>query len=179
MARCSICQTLVAPADERTLCPECQQEYHASCWKELGGCGTYGCKSAAVAEKPPPPVLVGSGWGDTKVCPACGMNIGSSLLICRCGARFPWADPMTPAEYQSLLEKQRSVSTSKSLLVVLFLLTLLGITAPVTGTIAGIYSYFKREQLSGANGTYLALGVGSAALGVTYGFVMIMLGLGF
>jgi hypothetical protein len=178
MARCSICHTLLTPTDARTACGECQQEYHRSCWDDLGGCATYGCKSAAVADKPPPPVLVGGGWGDSKICPACGTTIGSSLLLCRCGARFPYADPMTPAEYQDYKQKQSSISTSKSILVVLFFISLIGITAPITGAIAGIYSYVKRNELAGANGTYLALGWGSAALGATYALVMVFLGLG-
>jgi hypothetical protein len=179
MARCSICHTLLQPDEEKVSCPDCQQDYHQGCWKDLGGCATYGCKKAAVADKPPPPVLVGAGWGDVKVCPQCSLTIASSLLLCRCGARFPYADPMTPTDYQAYVSKQRAVSTSKAILLILFFVSIIGVTAPITGTIAGIYSYLKREQLSGANGTYLALGWGSAALGATYAVVMVFLGFGY
>jgi len=179
MARCSICHTLLQPHEARTACPDCEQEYHQSCWSDLGGCATYGYKRAAVAEKPPPPVLVGTGWGDVKVCPVCNLTIASSLLVCRCGSRFPYADPMTPTEYQQHLARQRSVASAKAILLVLFFISLLGVTAPITGVIAGVYAYLKREDLAGANGTYLAIGWGSAALGATYTVIMVFLGLGF
>src|SRR5262249_44266427 len=63
MARCSICYTVIKESEAHTACPDCQTDYHSTCWKEIGGCGTYGCKKAAVAEKPAVPVLVGQGWG--------------------------------------------------------------------------------------------------------------------
>jgi hypothetical protein len=178
MARCSICHTLIQEADARADCPECQQEYHQSCWTELGGCGTYGCKKAAVAEKPPPPVLVGSGWGDTKECPSCGQNIGSSLLVCRCSATFPYADPMTRAEYVVWCQKEQSIKSSKTTLLMMFIVSLFGITAPVTGPIAGFYAWYSREKLAGQNGTYLAIGYGSAGLGVVYGVILALLAVG-
>ena len=178
MPRCSICHTLVQPGEETTRCGECEQDYHRTCWDELGGCGTYGCKAAAVAEKPAPPVVVHAGWGDTKQCPACQLIIGSSLLVCRCGATFPWADPMTAAEYAAHRARMRAVSSAKAVLVCLFLLSLLGLPAPATGLAAGLYARHKRELLAGSHGTFLALGYGAAALGATYGLMILMLGLG-
>ena len=82
MARCAICYTVVGASEAAQQCPDCKTDYHQSCWNEIGGCGTYGCKKAAVAEKPPVPVLVGQGWGDQKPCPNCNAQIGSSLLVC-------------------------------------------------------------------------------------------------
>jgi RING finger family protein len=178
MARCSICYTLVKAGDAIHACPECRQEYHESCWSELGGCGTYGCAAAAVAEKPALPVLVGAGWGDSKTCPACRSPIGASLLVCSCGARFPYADPMTPEEFGAFTGGQRSIATSKRALVVLFLLSIVGVTAPLAGPAAGLYAYRKRAQLAGAHGTFLALGVGSAALGSVYLVILLLLALG-
>src|SRR5438876_1806454 len=116
MARCSICGTLIQPDEAPsavTRCDECKQEYHQACWDEIGGCATYGCRQAAQAEKPPPPVQTGGGWGDTKPCPSCGTNIAASLLVCICGARFPWADPMTPLEYSDWHRKEDDVASSK------------------------------------------------------------------
>jgi hypothetical protein len=178
MARCSICYTLVKPGDPVHACPECRQEYHETCWTELGGCGTYGCAAGAVADKPPLPVLVGAGWGDGKTCPACGAQIGASLLVCACGARFPWPEPMTPDEYRAYTADLRAIAVSKRVLVILFLLSIIGVTAPLAGSAAGFYAWRKRRQLGGAHGTFLALGAGSAALGSVYVIVILLLALG-
>jgi hypothetical protein len=178
MARCSICYTVLAHGEPVTACPECQQDYHKSCWDEIGGCGSYGCKRAAVAQKPPLPVLVGAGWGDTKRCPRCGNDIGSSLLVCGCGARFPWADPITPDEYGEWLAQQGAIASSRKLLILMFILSLIGLTAPVAGPIAGIYAWCKRKQLVGTGGTYLAMGYGSAAIGALYSILIVIVALG-
>ena len=174
MTRCSICYTMVNQGEALTTCPECQQDYHASCWTEIGGCGSYGCKHAAVAEKPPLPVLVGAGWGDSKTCPQCAKEISSNLLVCSCGTRFPWADPMTPDEYASWRADQAAIARSRQLLIALFLCSLIGVTAPVAGPIAGIYAWLRRARLASTGGTYLAMGYGSAAIGAVY---LVLIGL--
>jgi hypothetical protein len=178
MARCAICYTIVTETEAATACPECRQDYHQSCWNEIGGCGSYGCKQAAVAQPPPVPVLVGAGWGDSKQCPGCGLEIGSSLLVCRCGARFPWADPMTPAEYGDWTLQQQAISSARSLLIVLFLFSLFGLTAPLAGPIAGVYAWVRRKKLAGTGGTYLAMGYGSAAMGAIYTLLIVLTALG-
>jgi hypothetical protein len=178
MARCAICYTMITDAEAPTACPECRQDYHKSCWDEIGGCGSYGCKHAAVAEKPPLPVLVGAGWGDTKPCPHCGRDISSSLLVCSCGAKFPWADPMTIVDYAAWQDQQKAISSARSLLIALFLLSLIGVTAPVAGPIAGLYAWFKRTKLAGTGGTYLAMGYGSAAIGAIYTALIVLTALG-
>lgn len=178
MTRCTICHTRIETGDPRTECDQCHQEYHRSCWDELGGCGTYGCTRAAQADKPPPPTTAGLGWGDTKPCPACNRQIGSSLLVCSCGARFPWADPMTAADYHEWRAGQAEIKSAKTVLVVLFIGTLIGFLAPLTGPIAGIYAHAKRDMLAGENGTYLALGYGSASLGGVYALIIAVLAAG-
>jgi hypothetical protein len=179
MARCSICYTVIREdAEASTACPECHQDYHRSCWTEIGGCATYGCKQAAVAQKPAVPVVVGAGWGDTKQCPSCGQHISSSLLVCMCGARFPWADPMTNAEYVRWRDDQAALKSARTLLIWLFILSMLVVTSPVTGPIAGIYAFAKRKRLAGSGGPYLAMGYGSAALGVLYGVLIAVASLG-
>lgn len=178
MGRCSICYTRIQPSEATASCAECHQEYHRTCWQELGGCATYGCKAAAPAQKPPPPVLVGAGWGDTKDCPSCRAVIGSSLLVCRCGARFPWADPMTPAEYMTHLTREQGIRTAKRVLVGLFILSLAGFPAPLAGPIAAWYAWAKRADLGGANGTYLAVGYGAGALGALNTLLIVLLAAG-
>jgi hypothetical protein len=179
MARCSICYTVIRDeAEVQHTCPECKQDYHQSCWNEIGGCGTYGCKQAAVAEKPPVPVVVGQGWGDTKECPSCGMQISSSLLVCGCRARFPWADPMTRGEYAEWRSQQEALGRARTLLIWMFILSLFVFPAPLTGLIAGVYAFFRRKLLAGTGGTYLAMGYGSAALGAIYTILIVVVALG-
>jgi hypothetical protein len=179
MSRCSICYTVINSEEAQTECPECHQHYHQTCWKEIGGCGTYGCKQAAVAEKPPVPVLVGAGWGDTKPCPNCGKNIGSSLLVCSCGAKFPWADPMTREEFGEWTQKESRIANARKALIWLFVFTLIGITAPLAGLIAGIFSFVRRKELAGTGGTYLAVGYGSAAIGLIYTLLIAAVAVGY
>ena len=178
MARCSICYTVLAEGEPQKTCPECHVDYHQACWDENGGCGSYGCKQAAVAQKPPVPVLVGAGWGDAKVCPSCQAHIGSSMLMCHCGARFPWADPMTPSEYAAWTTSERQRQTASTALVWMFIFSLVGLTAPVVGPIAGVYAYRKRTLLKATGGSYLAMGYGSAVVGACYLLLIIALAAG-
>lgn len=178
MIRCSICHTQVADADSKEDCPDCQQCYHANCWIELGGCATYGCKSTPVAEKPAPIMGAGGGWGDSKSCPNCNGSIGASRLVCSCGAKFPYADPISPEEYTAWSAKQGGIKTSKRVLLALFVGSIIGVTAPICGLLAGVFGYKKREQLAGEHGTYLALACGSAALGVVYTLAIAMIASG-
>jgi hypothetical protein len=178
MTRCSICYTVLSQGEPVTVCPECQQDYHTSCWSEIGGCGSYGCKQAAVAQKPPLPVLVGAGWGDSKTCPSCGQEIGASLLVCSCRARFPWADPMTRDEYAAWTDQQRGIARSRVVLILLFIGSLIGPTAPIAGPTAGVYAWLRRRRLAETGGTYLAMGYGSAAIGGVYLVLIVLLALG-
>jgi hypothetical protein len=178
MTRCSICYTVIAEAEPVTTCPECQQGYHTSCWTEIGGCGSYGCTKAAVAEKPPPQVRVGAGWGDSKACPKCSLDIAASLLRCACGAEFPWADPMTRDDYARWIAEQEAIARSRHLLIALFIASLVGPLAAIAGPAAGIYARLRRKRLSGTGGTYLAMGYGSAAIGALYLVLFGLTGLG-
>ena len=179
MIRCSICHTKVADTDSKEDCPDCQQSYHAGCWIELGGCATYGCTRTPVAEKPAPIMGAGGGWGDSKSCPNCSASIGASRLVCSCGAKFPYADPITSEEYHAWSSEQVSIKASKRVILGLFIGSIIGVTAPICGLLAGIFGYRKREQLAGEHGTYLALASGSAALGVVYSAAIAMIALGF
>lgn len=178
MTRCSICHALIHHGDDRVTCSECRQEYHRSCWDGIGGCATYGCTAAPAPVKAPPPEGIGEGWGDDKACPACSARIASSLLVCRCGARFPYADPMTAEEHAEWKRRESDVATARRLLVLLFFLSLLVVTAPILGAVAGAYAHGRRESLAGPGGAFLAMGYGTAALGAVYGIIMVLLGLG-
>lgn len=179
MTRCSICHTLVQPADAAVTCDACTQEFHRTCWNELGGCATYGCTRAAEAGKPAPLQTVGAGWGDTKGCPACGQTIGSGLLVCRCGATFPYADPMTRPDFVAWRKEGEAASRLRRTLAGLFIASLTGLPAPVTGGVAVWIAWRSRKRLEGSDGTYLAMGYGAAALGATYTLMILLLALGF
>jgi hypothetical protein len=144
----------------------------------MGGCATYGCKAAATPEKPPAPASYARGWGDEKTCPACSSTIPASLLGCACGARFPWADPMTKADYESWVTDQKQQKFMRTQLVILFVITIFGLLAPLTGTIAGIQAHRSRTLLVGEVGTYLALGYGAAVIGAVYTIVFLLLMIG-
>ena len=176
--RCSICHAKVQESDSKRTCPGCEQEYHDACWVGIGGCATYGCTKAAPAKKPVVAPVMGGGWGDQKACPACSASIPSSMLVCRCGATFPWADPMTSEEHAAWTAGQTKLASLRSELTVLFIVTTLGIVAPLTGVIAGVKAHKNREELQGANGAFLALGYGSFALGIAYSLVFAALALG-
>jgi RING finger family protein len=176
--RCSICNTQISDFDLFFTCTECDSPYHEICWKEMGGCATYGCKAAAVAEKPPLQTSVARGWGDEKICPDCSSKIPSSVLACGCGARFPWSDPMTKEDYQAWLKEERQQKSRRMELLVLFIITMFGLPAPITGAIAGVQAYRSRTLLVGEVGTYLALGYGAAVIGIVYTLVFLLLAIG-
>lgn len=179
MKRCSICNTRISDFDLFFTCTECDSPYHEICWKEMGGCATYGCKAASVAEKPPLPTTTTRGWGDEKTCPACTKQIPAGVMFCSCGARFPWADPMTSADYQEWVDEENAIKTRRKQLVWLFVATILGVVAPISGVIAGIQAYRSRTLLVGETGTYLALGYGAALIGAVYTIVILLLVIGF
>ena len=75
MLRCMICHTLIRDGEETRECPECRETFHEACWTDLGGCASYGCGQATVAEKGPPARRLRTTWGDTKKCPSCGRSL--------------------------------------------------------------------------------------------------------
>lgn len=178
MARCSICHTLIQETDESSSCPECRQDYHRSCWNEMGGCATYGCKEAVPAEKATVTEPIGGGWGDEKTCPRCAGTIDASLLVCSCGAEFPSPEPMKPDEWRAWAAGRQALSATRKTLVLLFIFSMFGLPAPVLGPIAGAMAYKQRDALAGADGTYLAMGFGAAALGAIYTLILLFLMLG-
>jgi hypothetical protein len=176
--RCATCGTRIQPTDATQTCPDCGQMYHQGCWQEVGGCATFGCAQAPVAQKPATPANVGGGWGDFKNCPACGARIGASLLVCACRATFPWAAPMTPEQYAEWTEEMRSAKGLKTTITVLFLLSLTGVLAPVLGLASFVLARRGRKLLAGADGAFTALAWGNLVVGATYALVFILLALG-
>lgn len=59
---CPYCQSAITSGDEVIVCPQCDTPHHVDCWRENGGCTTFGCargpQAAAIevaAEPPGPP----------------------------------------------------------------------------------------------------------------------------
>ena len=178
MSRCSICKFVIQPSDETKLCSDCNSAYHTVCWDSIEGCATYGCREAAVAEKSVTSRVISKGWGDEKNCPKCGAVIASSLLICSCGATFPWAEPMTKSEYLAFEQRKMKMKERRSTLIMLFIFTMFVLPAPITAPISGFYAFRLRTELAGENGAYLALGYGTVIIGLVYVLMFIALGIG-
>jgi hypothetical protein len=177
-ARCPTCGTRLQPTDATQACTDCGQMYHQACWQEVGGCATFGCPQAPVAQKPPTPANVGAGWGDFKTCPSCGAKIGASLLVCSCRAMFPYAAPMSRMDYAKWTEDMRAAKSLKTTITVLFLLSLTGVLAPVLGVASFILARRGRKLLEGADGAFTALAWGNLVVGATYTLVFLLLALG-
>ena len=43
---CPYCQSPLGEGEPRFLCPACGIPHHVDCWRENGGCTTYGCRQA-------------------------------------------------------------------------------------------------------------------------------------
>ena len=58
---CPYCRFPIKPGEEVRACPECRVPHHAECWRENGGCTTYGCRASpqAAALRPTVPGPVG------------------------------------------------------------------------------------------------------------------------
>ena len=85
---------------------------------------------------------------------------------------------MTREEYYAWVEKEASERSARRGLLTLFILSLFGLVAPITGAIAAVVVYRFKDRLVGAQGTYLAMGYGSIALGALYTVVILLLILG-
>jgi hypothetical protein len=122
--------------------------------------------------------MVGGGWGDFKICPACHSRIGASLLVCSCRATFPWATPMTPEQYAQWTADARAAKSLKTTVTVLFLLSLTGLLAPFLGLASFILARRGRKLLEGADGAFTALAWGNLVIGSTYALVFVLLAMG-
>lgn len=175
MSRCAICKFMLKADEETMRCPECSAVYHVICWQTIGGCAVYGCSAAAQPDTKVETQVVGKGWGDEKQCPNCQRPIAASLLVCNCGVRFPWAEPMSRREYVEWLDAERKRGEKRNVLVFLFVVSLFALPAPMAGAAAGAFAYTNRDDLAGEYGAFLALGYGTAALGLVYLLILIAL----
>ncbi|MBR4571518.1 MAG: hypothetical protein IKO19_12745 [Candidatus Riflebacteria bacterium] len=127
---CSICGSGILNDESIVICPECHLPYHYDCWKEMGGCGSYGCAAAPdikKAEYAPSDTYV-EGWTSEKKCPECGSMILSDALICRvCKAEFPTEKPMTREEWLNRTYDGKELNSVRIRVVAQFFLSIIGI----------------------------------------------------
>ncbi len=94
--KCPYCQSEVPAKEAAKRCSECGAPHHADCWRENGGCTTYGCRMASTPE--PSPVSRFSGLSIPGALPAAitllalyvallctGVRVGWGLLACAAG----------------------------------------------------------------------------------------------
>ncbi|MBI3099027.1 MAG: hypothetical protein HYY93_12420 [Planctomycetes bacterium] len=166
---CAICQGAIGAAESLVDCAKCRLPFHAECWDENGGCGTYGCSLAPKTVKAAGSAAPTTGWGDTKTCPACGKEIRSIALKCRhCEATFTGVDPITPAEYREVQTSRQQVGHAQIVALVLFVVSLFGCCAPITLPVAVVWVFRNRQTLRNIAGGHLVIAFAAIAISTFY-----------
>ena len=88
---CPYCQTRFLPGENVQECPQCHTPHHENCWRENGGCTTFGCSGLLPGAVAPMPQPRNSAWADhielslddLTHCAACGAELSVWDTICR------------------------------------------------------------------------------------------------
>jgi len=93
---CPYCQFPIKPGDDYVICSDCKQPHHENCWKDNGGCTTFGCKGKAEVEGASPiePVVT--------TCPQCRQaNAADAVFCAECGTNMQLPRAMQQGVIQS------------------------------------------------------------------------------
>lgn len=175
-ATCPLCQSPIGGNEPAVTCPACDQIHHRDCWAEIGGCGTYGCTQAPAESKgEASPAAALSAWGDKKTCPACGEKIKSIALKCRyCQTSFDTVDPLTLRDLHRKIDSGDSAKTLQVVVVAMFVVSLLGVFAPLVVLCGLPLVLLKHAALKKAGPIYLVLAYSAVGLSAIYSLLLVL-----
>jgi len=174
---CAICQTSILDGDTVKKCEGCNADFHEECWNENGGCATYGCEYVPQTVKDAEEQE--TYWGaETKKCPMCSETIAALANQCPyCKEEFDGIEPASREDVRNRLLGRRKTSRSSGsgTAVLVFILGLLGCTAPFNLLFGGIWYKRNRGKLKEASPAHNLLAIIGLAISVVYTIFIILI----